>query len=215
MLSPLQQDALKEFMNIYIGQAASLLGEMVNEKINLTIPQVQLISLLNTNDSGHFLPLFLKGHVISSSIRFGTQFSGKARLVFPVDKTKLLVSLCMGEDNHEEISIPSKLTDTDFDAIKEIGNIILNAILGGLGNLMKTKLEYSLPEIELLFFPEDHNQSTMSSIQFPQESYVLVILNTFHFDKTHIEGAVLVVLSINSVSLLMEKINEILEEVYE
>ncbi len=41
--------------------------------------------------------------------------------------------------------------DTDFDVLKEIANIILNAILGELGNTLEVKMEYSLPEIELLY----------------------------------------------------------------
>ncbi len=211
MLTTLQQDALKEFMNIYIGQSASLLSEMVNQKINLTIPKIELVSLKEETDYFQSLPSFLQGHVISSSIKFGTQFSGKARLVFPVDKTKLLVDLCLGEESlREDVPVASKLTDTDFDAIREIGNIILNAIIGGLGNLMDTKLEYSLPEIEVLYFLD-----TKIDLQFGKDTYILLIRNTFSFDETLIEGAVVVVLSLDSVTFLLEKINGILVKLYE
>lgn len=211
MLTTLQQDALKEFMNIYIGQSASLLSEMVNQKINLTIPKIELVSLKEETDYFQSLPSFMQGHVISSSIKFGTQFSGKARLVFPVDKTKLLVDLCLGEESsRDDLPVASKLTDTDFDAIREIGNIILNAIVGGLGNLMDTKLEYSLPEIEVLYFLD-----TKFDLQFGKDTYILLIRNTFSFDDTQIEGAVVVVLSLDSVTFLLEKINGILVKLYE
>lgn len=40
-------------------------------------------------------------------------------------------------------------TDVDFDIIKEIGNIILNSIIGGIGNFLKIKLSYTLPEVKI------------------------------------------------------------------
>ncbi len=70
-------------------------------------------------------PSFFNSHVVVSTLRFGTGFSGNAQLIFPRDKSQWLVKLILGEadempmgemeDNDEE------LTDTDFDAIREIG----------------------------------------------------------------------------------------------
>ncbi|MGF7184138.1 chemotaxis protein CheC [Desulfitispora alkaliphila] len=210
MLNQLQKDALTEFMNIYIGQAASLLSEIVDERIQLKIPEIHLVSMSsNIETKFDASSLFPKGHVLSSSISFGSDFTGKARLVFPAEKTGQLVNLCLGEDTYEEEVTPNKLSDTDSDAVREIGNIVLNAVVGGLGNLMEIKLNYSLPDIELLFFP-----NVEENIAIEEDFYVLVIKNTFSFASSEIEGAILVVLSIESVSYLIKKIDEVLLDVY-
>lgn len=215
MLSELQQDALREFMNINIGQAASLLSEMTGDKVILTIPEVQLLPAEQIDISyKSSLPDFLKGHVMSSAIKFGKVFNGKAHLVFPVDKSKKLVSLCMGEydqdDGHGEEDFINSLTDTDFDAVKEIGNIVLNSVVGGLGNLMEVKLEYALPEIEVMFFPEMNYE-----LPLEQSLFLLLIRNTFSFDKTVIEGAIVVILAVDSIEFLLKRIDKVIADYYE
>ena len=48
MLNELQKDVLGEIVNVYIGQAASLLSEMTGQEIRLNVPQVLLLA----GDSG-------------------------------------------------------------------------------------------------------------------------------------------------------------------
>ena len=45
MLNELQKDLLAELVNVYVGQAASMLSEMVSQKIVLSIPEVELIAI--------------------------------------------------------------------------------------------------------------------------------------------------------------------------
>lgn len=212
MLDEKQEDALKEFMNIYIGQASSLLSEMIQEKIELQIPEVKLVNITpGKKPDSNSLSILPRGHVISSTLSFGEDLKGKARLVFPAEKTSTLVSLCLGEKPGEgkEFDI-NNITETDADAIREIGNIVLNAVMGGLGNLTKTRLNYTLPGVELLYFSDIEDE-----VPLEDSVYVLIIKNTFCFSQTKIEGAILVALSMDSVSWLIEKLDEVLEDMYE
>ncbi|MPN53229.1 hypothetical protein SDC9_200893 [bioreactor metagenome] len=97
------------------------------------------------------------------------------------------------------------LIDTDFDVLREIANIILNSIVGGFGNLLSTKLEYSLPEVELIFISESDQQ-----MLFEKEAYALVLHTNFSLAGTEIQGTIIIVLSMNSVSQLLYKIDEML-----
>ena len=206
MLSLMQKDILTELVNVYIGQAASLLSEMVTQKIELTIPQINLITVSELDFSKYkYLSVFSSGHVVSSSMSFGNEFQGKAFLVFPPKQAKLLVTACTGE-----IVLPVEsevcLVDTDIDILREIGNLIINAIIGEFGNLLNIRVEYSLPEIELISFSETQKILLQNNI------YILVLHTSFTLSKTRITGAVLIALSLNSVSLLLEKINELAED---
>ena len=208
MLTSIQEDVLKEYMNISVGDAANLLSEMLNKKINLKIPEVELLPLNQGKENLHkSLPDFLQGHLVSSSIKFGTKFNGIAHLIFPATKTKLLVNLCMGEtakDNDE-----TNLTDADFDAIREIGNIILNAIVGGLGNLLETRIDYELPKVELISLKE-----VKSDIESKEQNYLLIVHNNFLVENTKIKGSILVVLSMDSINYLVDKIDDIVVDIY-
>lgn len=207
MLNPMQKDVLTEMVNVYIGKAASLLSDMTGRRVNLCVPEAELISLLDLKRSEKpFLTFFSLGHIVSSSIQFGYDFQGKAFLTFPAEQVKTLVHACLGENLPAETDEAEiKLIDTDFDVLKEIANIILNAVVGGFGNLLETKLEYTLPEIELIFVSESDQQ-----ILFENEAYILVLHTAFSLSDTKIKGIIMIVLSMNSVSQLLGKIDEML-----
>lgn len=209
MLSLMQKDILTELVNVYIGQAASLLSEMVSQKIELTVPQISLITVSKLDFSEYkYLAIFSSGHVVSSSMSFSHEFQGKAFLVFPPDQAKLLLTACTGEiTSPEESENIFRLVDTDLDILREIGNLIINAIIGEFGNLLNIRIEYSLPEIELISFSETQN------ILLENDIFILVLHTSFTLSKARITGAILIALSLNSVSLLLEKINELSEDI--
>lgn len=212
MFTSEQKDALQEYMNIFNGQAASLLSELLNKKIELNITELKLFNVKEKETAqqvSNDFPSLFSGNIVSSSIRFGDKFSGNAQLIFPVDTSKELVRLCLDEESYNEALVHGELTDTDHDALKEVGNIILNSIIGGFGNLLSMPLHFELPEVKVLasFNP------AADLITEEDEQFILIFLNTFTVHETLIEGAVVVVLSMNSISMLLDKINEVLIEI--
>lgn len=207
MLNTMQNDILKELVNVYIGQAASLLSEMVQQRIILKIPDVNLINIKDAeSDYSIYSDLKDSTHVISSSIRFGYDFTGKAFLLFPAEQAKIIVNACIGEDvNVTDTKTAFSLADTDFDVLREISNVILNAIIGEFSNLLETKLEYSLPEIELVYVTESEYKLLTQT-----DSYILVLHTNFLLAETQVNGVVVIMLGMNSVTQLLEKIDEIL-----
>lgn len=206
MLNREQEDALREYMNIFLGQASSLLSEIVDKKVLLTLPQIMLLYLDQEDDLKKYAsvrPALFNSHVVSSSIEFGSIFSGNARLLFPKDKAQILAHLCLGEDyeNDEE----GNLTDVDFDVIREIGNVILNSVLGGIGNLLEIKLDYTFPKVQVCFFPEKEEE-----LFFNKETHVLIISNTFSIEDVKLDGAIVMVFNMESTAELIKKIDEVL-----
>lgn len=211
MLSLEQEDALKEYMNIFLGQASNLLSEIIDKKVVLTLPNIMLLYLDQEEDLKKYAtvrPALFNSHVVSSSIEFGKIFSGNARLLFPKDKAQILAQLCLGEDYED--TEDSNLTDVDFDVIREIGNVILNSVLGGIGNLLDIKLEYTFPKVQVCFFPEEEE-----SLFFKKETYVLVICNTFYIEDIQLDGAIVMVFNMESTAELIKKIDEILVDIDE
>jgi len=207
MLSAMQKDVLTEFVNVYIGHAAALLSEMTNQKVELHIPEIELLLTADTKLSAIYDPhVFSSGHVISSSLKFGQDFKGKAFLIFPAKQAPYLISACMGEELPAGSEAAERqLIDTDFDVLKEIGNVILNSVIGGFGNLLETYLEYSLPEVELIFVSENDQKQVLH-----ENVYILILRTTFTLAKAKIQGAIMIALNMNSVSQLLQKIDRIL-----
>jgi len=208
LINSMQKDVLTEMINVYIGQAANLLSEMVNQRIILSVPEIELIDVTQEDQTNkHLPPIFSPGHIISSSIGFRQKLQGKAFLLFPAEQAKLLVNACLGEDTAmAENGDPFGFIDTDFDVLKEISNVILNAIIGELSNFLDTRVDYSLPDIELI-----HISESESKILFKDSSYILLLHTAFLLSDAQVKGVILIALSMNSVTWLLEKIDALLE----
>lgn len=207
VLNDRQEDALKEYMNLFIGQAGSLLSEMLNKKIKLTTPKILYVKPEQENQEIDEKPSILNSYVVSSSIEFGSAFSGTAQLIFPTPSSQMLVKLCLGEE--DDIDTGDNLTDIEYDVIREIGNVLLNSVLGGLGNLLEVRLDYSLPEVQSYFFPEKEKE-----MLYNEDTYTFIILNSFSVEEVHIDGVIIMVLNMESILELIKKLDEVLVNVY-
>ena len=214
MLNHEQEDVLKEMMNVFVGDAARLLSELTDRRIYISIPKITMANIQEVSGQNLDLgiPDELRGSILSSSLNFGQRFNGKAELLFPVDKVKQLSLICEGEDfsSGNEESDNYEITDTDFDLMKEIGNIILNAVVGGIANQIKEQLSYNLLEIEI------HDVINYKKrIQSMESGYILILFVSFRVDQIEIVGAIIINFSMDSVSFLLEEINRIIEELHE
>lgn len=212
MLNDLQRDVLKEHINVFLGKAANMLSEMAGQRVLLSVPEIAIINLndKNINPQDEF-KLFSHGHIVSSSMKFGNDFSGRALLIFPASKAKLLVDACMGEYNDITAEqAPTELVDTDFDVLREISNVILNSIVGEFGNLIGTKLVFSIPDIELVFVSENEQQMYLKN-----NVYMLMLYTNFTLADAQVSGVIIVALGMDSLNMLIKTIDEIIGAEYE
>ncbi|WP_157055639.1 chemotaxis protein CheC [Clostridium sp. DMHC 10] len=194
----LKDDILKELFNISVGKAADMLSEIINKKIFLNVPNVEFINAKEAEVKlKKSVPKVLSGTLMVSSISFEESLTGKANLIFPAPKMRTFINLCL----HEEDNIyQMDFTDVDFDIIKEVGNIILNCIIGSIGNLLNINLTYALPEVKV-FKKIDFDKD----IENNENNHILLLYITFIIDDTEIEGAIIINLTFNSLNELIKK----------
>lgn len=136
MTATLYLDAIREFMNIGLGHAAGVLNEMLRAHVDLVIPSVRLLEM----DEGADL-LRSNGPANSAvSMRFTGNYSGTALVVFPPASAAALVDLVLDQSNSED----------DFDGLRsgtlmEIGNILINAVMGAFSAMLDEDLRFSIP----------------------------------------------------------------------
>jgi chemotaxis protein CheC len=204
----LTYDILKELFNISAGKAAGMLSEIINKRIVLSVPNVEIFHIKDKEIKvDKCLPKILDGTLMVSSISFDKNLTGKANLIFPVNKMRTFINLCL---NNEENSYEMNFTDVDFDIIKEIANIILNCIIGEVGNCLSIDLTYTVPEVKVF------NKIDLSKdIENNEYMHILLLYITFLIDDTEIEGAIIIDLTLNSLNELMKKIDEIEDKLYD
>jgi chemotaxis protein CheC len=138
-ISAERRDALAELVNIGVGRAAGILNEILATPIRLSVPEVRLFG---PGEEAAILALLSPNRVSAVRIGFGGSFVGSASLVFPPESAASLVALLTGEAEAEEEDLDSIRVGT----LSEVGNIVLNGVMGSVTNVLGERLEYDLPE---------------------------------------------------------------------
>ncbi|NES96215.1 MAG: chemotaxis protein CheC [Desertifilum sp. SIO1I2] len=189
-----QIDILQELVNIGVGQAASILNEMLGSPICLNIPNLQSLSLqqLQTELESRF-----ESDLISTvQLGFEGFFSGSAELIFPTESASTLVSLLTGE----------KPGTPDLEAVKigtllEVGNIVLNGVVGTVSNLFSRRLDYSLPT-----YAENRVSQLLKARNLKQDVNIILAHTHFIIEKLQINGEVLLIFKVGSFDALLDAI---------
>lgn len=190
-----QIDALQELVNIGVGRAASMLNQMVDSRIILEIPYIKV---LNAADLHQELAKKFDGDCFAAVRQgFKGSFSGTAELIFPTESASKLVAVLTGEEQGS----------ADLDAVKigtlsEIGNIIINSIMGTISNLLKQYMNYTLPvyledTVENLLLL---NNITNSTIVLAQTSFII--------ERLEITGDMLLIFELSSFDALLAAIEQ-------
>ena len=204
MLTSIQKDVLTEILNIQIGAAANILSEMVSQKVILSVPQLELIGGDTVDfDLLKYQQMSDITDAIATKISFSGQFCGSAAIVIPRDKASSLVNVCLGAGEAEDTDV---LSEEYADVIKEICNIILNSLLGKLGNIMEVRLEYTSLEV-------GSSIELWDSHDAPPDAKVLVLYTSFFLTNSQVRGIVLIALSPGSFDMLVGKIDEMLRDI--
>jgi chemotaxis protein CheC len=138
-LNELELDALGELVNIGVSRAAASLGTMVGEQVLLSVPSVALVS---RSQAAELISATRQDLLVAVRQDFHGDVSGRALLIFPEKNSLELVRAVAGEGLSLE-----DILELEHEALAEIGNIILNACMATVANLLQRSLTMSLPEI--------------------------------------------------------------------
>ena len=188
-------DALQELINIGVGRAASLLNEMVDSHIRLKIPVVRV---LTANEAYQELTKRFQDDTLAAvKLRFTGSFYGTASLIFPTDSASTLVAVLTGEE-------PGS---ADLDAVKigtlsEIGNIVINGVMGSLSNVLKKHLNYTLP-----VYLEDTLENLLLSA-YESDSKILLAQASFTIERFEIIGDIILIFLVGTFDALINAMKE-------
>lgn len=139
-ISPLQLDAFRELVNIGVGRAAAALNELLESPIVLKVPEVTMINYDDLNMQVGGSSTDLESNFSCVQLGFYGSFSGMAALVFPPASAAKLVASLTGE----ELETPG-LNGVMAGTLNEIGNIVINCVIGTIGNIIEKPFDFSLP----------------------------------------------------------------------
>ncbi len=140
-LTPTNQDALAHLMQPAFARASAALSTLLGQPIELHAPDVRVLRL---NELPAFLATGLNGELINIHMTVEGALKGAAALLFSAQSAAEFIHLLTGQR-----ASPQSLTISQREALHEVGNILLNACLGHLGNQLGAKLTYNLPHLDI------------------------------------------------------------------
>jgi chemotaxis protein CheC len=194
-LSPIQLDALAEVFNIGAGRAAASLSEIVNDEVRLSVPRVEIRKWDGQYQNLIQIPARRFGAV---SQQFSGPFNAEAILLFSEDHALEIVKDMMGSQMGLD-----DLAEFEQEAMCELGNIILNACLSAMADMLKLSLNSSLPSYRVA-----HSDEVFINIDDSQDqSFILILHIDLEIERRHSKGQLLFVLSSMSLQNLVTHID--------
>jgi chemotaxis protein CheC len=188
-----QLDALAEFINVGVGRAAAALNELISSHVELSAPQIHVLTLDE-------LPRALGGMgqetVSSVQMNFRGSLDGSAFLIFPQASALKLVTLLTGDES------PADDLDTiRSGALTEVGNILINSVVGTLSNVLARPLHYSLP-----VYAEEPVVGLLRAQHQEERPLILLAKTSFLTRQMQIEGNLLLLFEVRSFDSLLSAI---------
>lgn len=194
-LSELQLDALTEVFNIGAGRAASSLSEIVGDEVKLSVPRIQLCQSSEVNAEVLSLNSPRLGAVKQ---HFSGPFNADAMLLFTEERALEIVRDMMGS----QLSV-EELAEFEQEAMCELGNIILNACLSAMADILSLTLESSLP-----VYSVDSSDVILRQIIVEVNQPVMMVLHIdLAIEKRHSQGYLVFLLSSSSLEELLTHID--------
>ena len=197
-LSELHLDALAEVFNVGAGRAAASLSEIVGDEVKLSIPSVEIRRAADV-DASIMALTSLKFGVVSQ--HFSGPFEAQALLLFTESHALEIVRDMMGS----QMSI-EELAEFEQEAMCELGNIILNACLSAMADMLHISLNSSLPDYKIAS-ADDIFKSLHSAEDQP---FILVLHIDLSIEKRHSEGHLIFLLSSMSLRSLVQQLEQFL-----
>lgn len=204
ILSETHEDLLKETLNIGVGSAADALSEIAGgEEIILTVPQLKMMSI---EELGRQVRDVSGEEICSVSESFRGPFSGKAMMLYSQRESLELVRLMLGD------MIPvDQIREMEGEALCEVGNIVLNACLASLADMVGSELETDLPELKV-----GHFEKVLAlGAENPTEHSILYLRMDFTMARYQLQGHIGFIFDLDSVAAMLACLEKYLNSMLE
>lgn len=197
-IGSLEFDVLREIGNIGAGNATTALSQMVNSKIDMKVPKVELLDFKELPD--------IVGGAESLVVGILLTLDGDVdgMMMFMMDKrsARLIVNLLMNRDTDK--TELEEFSEMDLSALQEIGNIIAGAYLSSLSQLTSMTITSSVPYMSI-----DMAGAILSvpAIEFGKVSdKALLIQSQFGEEEKKVNGYFILIPSISSYEKIMSSL---------
>jgi chemotaxis protein CheC len=197
-LSEVEKDAISEIANLGVSRAAASLRQLVGEQVLLSVPAVNIVS---RTEAAALVERGSSPRLVAVQQSFEGPFSGRALLIFPEGQSLELVRSIVGEEHPLE-----DIIDLEQEALAETGNIILNACLATIANVLHKPMRMSLPSVI-----RGDGATMFEAGRASEDNLVLFLYIDFTIKNRDIRGFIALMMDLPSIVALKEIIREFID----
>ena len=179
-------DVLRELGNIGAGNATTALAQMMQCKVDMAVPKVQLLEFRELGEA------MVGEETVMAGIYLGIEGDIKGSIMFLLENAaaKHLVGKLMGMESEGD-----EFSEMEFSALKEVGNIITGSYLNSLSSITNLAIYPSVPDLTV-----DMAGAILSvpAIEFAALGDRMLMIQTQFFDEMVLDGYFILIPDLDS-----------------
>lgn len=191
-LNSIHYDILREIGNIGSGNAVTALAKMLNKKVDMSVPVVNLVEfkdIANFIGGGEQL-------IVGILVGISGDINGIMMFIIKQESAHKLIHILMNQTTSSE-----DFTEIELSALQEIGNILASSYLGSLASLINKKV---LPSVPYLSIDMANAILSVPAIEFGKVGdRVLFIESVFQAENDHVSGYFVLVPDMTSLQMIL------------
>lgn len=144
VITEIEKDTLGEIGNISMGTAATTLSTLLNKKVTITTPRVEVTT---AGELSYEYPI----PFVAVDVKYKEGLEGSNILIINVDDVKIITDIMMGKD---EIDTDRELTELDLSAVSEVMNQMMGSSATSLSEIFLKRIDIEPPKSYEITFKE-------------------------------------------------------------
>lgn len=179
-------DVLKELGNIGAGNATTALAQLMQTKVDMSVPRVQLLEFKDLGEAMGGEELVMAGIYMAIE----GDINGSIMFLLEKKAAKHLVAKLMGMESEGD-----DFSEMEFSALKEVGNIITGAYLNSISSITNLMIQPSVPDLTV-----DMAGAIISvpAIEFAALGDRMLMIQTQFFDEMVLDGFFILIPDLDS-----------------
>ncbi len=192
-------DMLKEIGSIGGGNAATALSSMLNAKVNMALPEVQIL--------GFNAALNLLGDpeelVAAIFVEMSGELNGVMLFILTKEFSDEIVQKMLGKPSIDFM----EMDEIDTSVLTEIGNIVISSYITAMSSLSNVEVELSVPQFTVNM--QGGIMSVPIAIMGQHSDRIMMITGKFKIDGKALNSNMLLLPDVESLNVLMKKLGVI------
>ncbi len=195
-MGEMELDILKEIGSIGGGNSATALSSMLNAKVNMMLPKVNIMEF---NEAMNYLgdPEEI---VAAIFVEMSGELEGIMLFILTKEFSDEVLKKMMGKTDVDFLA----LDEIDTSVLTEIGNIVISSYITALSSLTNVQVELSVPQLAVNML--GGILSLPMAMMGQHSDRIMMINGKFKIDGRELESDMLLLPDVHSLNVLMEKL---------